>query len=263
MEKVNGERPLKATRLKFFEDLIRAKTFADPTWSQGLCKADGKTYRLDGQHTSTQLVATPPDLFPANRNVQICTYEFDDFETDAANLFNKFDNPHSTRTNQEMGNFYKSPYDELDDIEAPMAMRILNGIYEYETTKGKGGNLLPPRVRGLYWGQAEYRMFSIWLDELFKSDGLRLDWLNTKSGIVAEMVNDWKLSPQHALVFWLYVMRENHPDVDHITRQLGEDFKKWRAKPERHSQNQFRTRASRAWVRYQKEVAPVEPQLVA
>lgn len=63
MEKVPGERPLKSARLKYFEDLINAGTFADPTWSQGICKEDGKTYRLDGQHTSTQLAASPPDLW--------------------------------------------------------------------------------------------------------------------------------------------------------------------------------------------------------
>lgn len=257
MEKVPGERPLKSARLKYFEDLINAGTFADPTWSQGICKEDGKIYRLDGQHTSTQLAATPPDLWATklvDRHVQITTYHFDSIEADAPALFNKFDNPASVRSNGDMMSFYMSGWNDLADVSSEAGLKTCNGIYDYEMTKKKGDRVIyPPRVRGFYFRNAEYRMFTNWLNGIFQSEGVRLDWLFGKSGVVAEMLADWKMSNDAATIFWLYVVRENHPDVDHISRQLGEDFKKWRAKPERHTQSQYRSRAMRAWIRFQKE----------
>lgn len=254
MKRVPGERLLKGIRLKYFEDLIKAGTFADPTWSVGICKEDSETYRLDGQHTSTQLAATPTELFPVGRHVQVTTYEFDSVGIDGAALFNKFDNPHSTRTNQDMMTFYRSEWDDIENINPELCMKIANGIYQWELgNKSKDKYLYSPRIRGSYYRAAEFRMFANWVNDIAQCDNIRLDFVLGKPGVMAEMLADWKISPEVAESFWLYVLRENHPDVDHITRQLGEDFKKWRSKPERHSQSQYRTRAMRAWGRYHKE----------
>jgi len=252
MKKMPGERPLKAARIKFFEDHIKNGTFGEPSWSLGICRRTQEKYRLDGQHTSTTLASLPPDAFPVERHVAITTYEFDDVTSDGAALFDKFDNPRSARTNDDMMGFYRAEYDDMMDIENGLCVHIASGIAEFELSR-KDGRVLPPRQRGLYFEGAEYRLFANWANDLVMDNAIVNDWLFGKAGVVAEMFADWTTDKSVATEFWSYVLKESHPDRDHITRELAEDFKKWRQRPERRPPSVYRKYATKAWTRYRKE----------
>lgn len=256
MDKLPGERPLKQKRLKFFEDHLKAGTFIDPRWSVGICKKDGKKYRLDGQHTSTILTTIAhdtPEIFPKDKLVTIDTYEFDSIEEDAAMLFDTFDNPASTRSNEDMMGVFKSEHDDLSGIGSGFCVEATAGIYFYESHQ-KNGKKYPPRVRGLYLVEEQYRDFVNWLKQLFDEEGVKNGWLMNKSGIIGEMLSDWKTDAATAKEFWSYVLKENHPDVDHTTRELIEDLKKWRIKQEHKKQEDYGKIAAKSWKRYRKEV---------
>lgn len=253
MDRLPGERPLKPKRLKFFEEHIVNGTFIDPTWSVGVCKADGKKYRLDGQHTSTILASLAPEVFPKDKLVTIVTYEFDSITEDAVMLFDMFDNPASARNNEEMMNVFRAEHEELTDTSSAMCVAVGNGIYQYESAQEKG-KLYPPRVRGLYFHDERNINFAQWVRDLFSAEGVKNGWLLNKSGIVSEMLADWILSAEVASEFWSYVLKENHTDPDNITRELADDLKRWHAKQERKSQQEYRSKAQKSWKRYRKEI---------
>ena len=253
MDKLPGERPLKAKRLKFFEDHIKEGTFIDPSWSVGVCKKDGKTYRLDGQHTSTILASQPPETFPQNKLATIITYEFDSVEDDAAMLFDTFDNPQSSRNNEEMMGVFRASHNDMSELSNSLCVHVANGIFQYESSQGKGV-IYPPRVRGLYFTDERNIKFAHWIKSLFDDDNVKNGWLLSKPGIIGEMLADWLFNNEVASEFWGYVLRENHTDPDNITRELAEDLKRWRVKQERKSQEDYRSRAQKSWKRYRKEV---------
>jgi hypothetical protein len=74
----------------------------------------------------------------------------------------------------------------------------------------------------------------------------------TKPGLVAEMLADWKTNPELATSFWSLVLTESHPDVNHETRELSREFKRWTSAP-KFKQEKYRSRARRAWQRFRKE----------
>ena len=86
----------------------------------------------------------------------------------------------------------------------------------------------------------------------------------SKYGIVAEMLSDYIASVEDATEFWGYVLTENHPDKNHVTRDLADDLKKWHIKQERKSQEEYRAKAAKTWVRFrkEKEIDKVRPSLV-
>lgn len=253
MDKLPGERPLKDRRLKFFQDHLTAGTFVEPTWSVGICKQDGKKYRLDGQHTSTLLASLSPELFPTGKLATIITYEFDTIAEDAVVLFDMFDNPASARNNEEMMGVFKAEHEDLESLPNSMCVAVTNGIYQYESEQEKGKRY-PTRVRGLYFQDERNISFAQWVRKLFTAEGVKNGWLLNKSGIVSEMLADWILSEEVAAEFWSYVLRENHPDPDNITRELADDLKRWHAKQERKSQQEYRSKAQKSWKRYRKEI---------
>jgi hypothetical protein len=253
MDKLPGERPLKAKRLKFFEDHIKEGTFIDPSWSIGICKADGKTYRLDGQHTSTILASLSADIFPQNKLATIVSYEFDSIEEDAPMLFDTFDNPQSARNNEEMMGVFRSSHSDMDELSNSLCVNVANGIFHYESGQAQGV-IYPTRVRGLYFADQRNIDFAQWIKSMFDDEAVKNGWLLSKSGIISEMLADWILSAEVATEFWSYVLKENHADPDNITRELAEDLKRWRVKQERRSQEEYRTRAQKSWKRYRKEM---------
>jgi hypothetical protein len=253
MDKLPGERPLKQKRLKFFEDHIKAGTFIDPSWSVGLCKADGKTYRLDGQHTSTILASLGSENFPEGKLATIITYEFDSIQEDAPMLFDTFDNPASARNNEEMMGVFRAEHESMGGLSNSLCVNVANGIFQYESSQDKGV-IYPPRVRGMYFADQRNINFALWIRDLFEDDAVKNGWLLSKSGIISEMLSDWLLSTEVATEFWGYVLKESHPDPDNITRELAEDLKRWRVKQERRSQDEYRSKAQKSWKRYRKEV---------
>jgi hypothetical protein len=254
MEKLPGERPLKSTRLRFFEDHVAAGTLRDLRWTKGIHRETGKCYRLDGQHTSTVLATLAPERFPRHLQVEISTWEFDSLGDDRPAIFDMFDNPKSARSNEDMMGVLTCEYEELRALGNPFAVKVAAGIAEYESTQ-KIPQLYPPRRRGMYFlAVPEYRTFAVWLHGFEHHHALVNPGMFGNKGIVAEMVADWKISVPLATEFWSYVLFENHPDRDHVTRELAEDLKRWSLKHEQRPAKDYRLRSQKAWRRFQKEV---------
>jgi hypothetical protein len=252
-----GERSLRPARIKFFEEHLTAGTFAGVTWTIGICHADGKTYRIDGQHTSHTLMNLSAEAFPADLVALIVTYEFDDTELDGAALFDLFDNPRSSRTNEDMMGFNRAKFPDLLDVPLRLCVYIGNGIYDYEEAQ-QSKRLYPARMRGLYYRSDEYRVFAHWINTFAKDDAVEngnLGWVFTKSGIIAEMLAGWKAAPAMAGTFWNLVLTESHKNPRHLTRLFAEQLKEMRREAKRQSQEAYRLKTQKAWKRFQRDQA--------
>jgi len=251
MEPLPGERDPKPGRILFFQKHLKEGTFIDPTWSKGICKADGKEYRLDGQHSSWMLanldLAEPfPELM-----VTIQIYEFDSIAGDSATLFDIFDNPASVRTDIDIMGIFKAPYMELKDIPKKFLDQVAKGIRFQQRELTANGEVFQRRSKGVYFKHEVYRNFAVWLYQFHAS---KHDWMISKDGIVAEIVNDYQYNPQLAYDFWSQVFFESNPDPDHITRDLSTTLKDWTRATKKKTALQFQKMTKKSWDTYRKLV---------
>jgi hypothetical protein len=248
MAPLPGERDCKLKRLAFFEKHVSNKTFIDPTWSKGICKADGKEYRLDGQHSSRVLAKLDPENFP-ELMVTIDIYEFDSIEEDAALIFEKFDHPDSVRDDIDMIHFDKAQHPDLRDLDKRFLDKAAKAILFYQRELVKDGELFPKRRKGLYFGDERNRKFVLWLSQFI---GTTHDWIVRKPAILAETYADYLYNEEMATEFWSWVFKENNTDETHESRELTRTLKDWTRALKKRPAIQFQKRTKQAWDRYRR-----------
>jgi hypothetical protein len=245
MTPVDGERPFKEGRLEYLKMQLEKGTFFGVQWDKGIERGTDKLYRLNGQHSSHLLADLDPDHFPQGLFATVTTWEFD--AQDKPTIFDYFDNPRSARSNTDKMNTYRVEHSDLADIDLDLLVHTVNGVFAYNAGLGKDGVRIPPRDRGVYLKEPGYRQFARWLHS-FKDS--RNKWLLGQAGITAEMLAAYNKSESIASEFWGNVLREDHPDADHESRELARTFNEWKARANRKTQADFRKKASVFWKRY-------------
>jgi hypothetical protein len=253
---VPGERCLRPARRMYLTTQLLHGKFCGPDWAVGVCKEDGLTYRLDGQHSSDLLANLPSGTpFPTGLLVTLTTYEFDSM-ADAADVFNLFDNPRSVRNNADMMGIYAAHVPELKGYTRDFLIEVSNGLHEAEMQRKRRGAkdavLFGPRDRGLYFAvpdRPDFVAIVHWLaDFRERKNGSFL----SRSVIVSDMIANRAMAPELAKEFWTLVFSENHPDPDHETRILAETFREMLAvaAKQKLDLNVFRRKSQRAWKQF-------------
>lgn len=261
MQPVPGERPLRQTRLNFFLNHLRHKTFNSPNWAKAVIDETNEEYRADGQHTSNVLATCDESLFPQGLQVTVGTYRLTGTD-DLADLFDLFDNPLSARSNADKLGIYIADYEEFRQIDRSFLNKIAHGIdYYYRDAIGaghQGVTVFGQRQHGLYFHDPAHRAFALWLYPLREA---KHSWMFTKPGIAAEIYADWQGHPELAQRFWREVMTESNPDVEDETRELATTLRDWAKKQPRVKQDKFRHYAKKIFDRYRRthSVAEAEP----
>jgi hypothetical protein len=255
MEQLAGERLLKAPRIRWLHELLEGHTFAGPSWAVAIQRTDGQVYRANGQHSSHVLSHLPATLtFPENLLVTIETYEFDTHE-DAFDIFDLFDNPKSVRNNVDAIGRFSVQHPNLVDLDRNYLYTLAGGINAYDARLPDGLLNVPPRHRGLLFENPLYREFTRWAAPY-------LDCKNhvflSKAGVVAEILTAYIDDPDRARQFWDLVFAENHPDVDHETRELAESLKNLSKRP-RVLPDAYQKAARKFWRRFKAHTAIVTP----
>jgi hypothetical protein len=252
MQAVPGERPLRQSRVTFFLNHLRHKTFASPNWAKAFIEKTGQEFRADGQHTSNALATCDEALFPAGLSVTVSTYRLTSMD-DLADLFDLFDNPQSARTNAEKLGIYIADYEEFQGKDRTFLNNIAHGIDYFlrdAIAAGRQGvTVFGQRQHGLYYHDSAHREFALWLYPLREA---KHSWMFNKQGIVAEIFADWQSHSELAQRFWQEVMTESNPDVEDETRELGTTLRDWSKKQPRVKQEKFRHYAKKIFDRYRR-----------
>lgn len=252
-----GERELRPARLKFLRSHIKDRSFVGPNWAIAVGDKTGETFRINGQHSSNLLASLEPEEFPDGLNVTIDVYEFTDFDTDAAGLFNLFDHPRSARTDTDFMGIFRARHEEFVGMDNAFLVKIASGIdanIRMRVEKAEGGaktqlygELLPHREHGNYFENKQYRQFAVWLYQ----------WRNTthfafvgRNGVTSEILEDWRASVEFATEFWSYVFRENHPDPEHESRELVRELQALVMKPKKVAADEWQKKTRKYWSRF-------------
>lgn len=246
---VLGERPLKPSRVQDYVTQIRNNNFNFPTWGVIRDTATGQCLRVNGQHTSAALALIPEAEFPPHLRGTYEVYDSDDIAMDAPLLFAKYDNSKAARTSIDWMAQYAASFPDLKLVPPVFLVKATNGIQfliRVQLAKNPAFPLIlfSPHDHGLHFKSANNRAFALWLHQWIKTKN---EWMLGNAGVVAEMYADWQVQPKTATEFWDYVLKENHPEPDHDTRQLADQFSEWQKKARKVKPSQFRIQANRVW----------------
>jgi hypothetical protein len=142
------ERDIKSKRLDYLRDAVLGGTAIAFTWTKAKVAASGKTYRVNGHHSSTMLAELNGD-FPAGLKAHIDTYEVPD-DTTLGLLFQQIDSRQSARTVDDISGAYQGLQPDLAGVPKLAGRKAIEGYVWYE--KNKVGNDVPS-------GDARFNLF--------------------------------------------------------------------------------------------------------
>jgi hypothetical protein len=268
MSPLPGERSIKPAHIDFLEKHALQGTFFGPDWAEVKDLSTGRTYRCNGQHSSTMLSRLPEGKFPVGLKATITKYEIDSVNDDGINLFELFDNPHMTRDGVDIMGAGVAGLHELDNIDRKFLIKVANGLaasvrnvneerqVAYEKLLKKDPNVVPPtfelwhQARQLfnYFFNAENRKFAVWMDSLRNTSigkqSAENEFVFKCAGVVSVMYADWKKDKQFATTFWTEVITGSG-EPDSTSRELARELRKLNTKDKK-NQKDFRKVAAKA-----------------
>jgi len=220
MPKFIGERPLLKQHVDFLESKLVSGTFHSPQWAIAK-RADGTTYRVNGQHSSTML-ANANGHFPNGLNVTLLEYLIDD-EVDLANLFSEFDHPKQVRSRRDTYNAHAKTQAEVANICTKSLGQILGGIAYAKEVTGSGitkrNNDAEYRAKMVH--DPEIREFMNWANIVIDQNNSKM----LKVPVIAAAYLTYQSNKTQADQFWRYVRDDSHPNNQNPTRTLSEFLK--------------------------------------
>ncbi len=236
-----GERALQPRRVAFLRNHIAKGSFVGPDWAIATDLSTGQQYRINGQHSSSVLAGLDDALFPANLLASVTYYECDVLKDDSPDLFDLFDNPRSARSDTDHMGTMRAQFPDLiaAGVDNRFLVRVTDGINlnQQERRESLLKNpvnqahlikLWPHRERGMYFTDPAFRAFAIWL---WQWNGSKHWTYVSRSGIVSEILDDFRYNPSIATEFWGFVFYENHPDKDDESHSLSTALDAMRSKP--------------------------------
>lgn len=274
MEPMPGERDEEPTRIKRLHDLLDDGQFQGVDWHFASDLKTGKRFRVDGQHSSKMLAALSSQKVPVVL-ATITEWEVDDITSpDGYFLFEKFNQPWSTRTASDvMGVGTAQCKDLAGVVPKPFLVSVAKGVSawikakndsalaEYQRRKKKDpdapkpkqGKLPKPRQLSVYFREEERRKFAIWAHGMSKNpmeQPVLHRSLLSQAGILAEMYDEWRENVESTTVFWTWVLNASHPDPEHESRELANEYLETKAKAKRITQEKLRQLARKYYRRY-------------
>lgn len=275
-----GERPFKPNRMNEIIILVRNSLFNYATWSILRDKNTGEMFRCNGQHTSAAFAALGADL-PAGLFVKWEVFETDDAKNDNHILFGMFDNSKSARGNEDWTANWVASYQDLRGVPPKFLVHIQNGIQLHNKTevdridaveKAKAAKtktvykptehpdliIYPFQKHGMHFDNPDNRTFALWAYGWVggKKAGrantrlVKNEWMLGNSGTVAAMYANRREQPELAHAFWDYVLRENHPNENHDTRELADVLMDFHRGLRKHRSTEYLEKAMKYWRRF-------------
>lgn len=218
MEPVPNDRPLSGARKKILRNAIIEGRFRTCEWAEVFCKETGKTYRVNGKHTST-IISEMNGEAPKDLCIIHEKYEADKL-SDIANLYATFDVRASNRTTNDINAAYAASVPELAQLPKRIINVSVTGMSYSERSCKSGGNhhgsaLPEERAQKLLI----YPEFPVFVNRIVsKPDSCRHI---LRGPVVAAMKSTWDKNKTAASEFWQLVRDESHPSNKDATRTLA------------------------------------------
>lgn len=198
MEPSPTERDLDPSRLNYLRQKAEAKTLVTFQWA--VAKFNGRTVRINGQHSSTMLNQMNGS-FPDGLQVHLDTYKVDD-ETDLAVLFRQFDARKSSRTGADVAGAYQGLYKNLAGVPKPVAKLAIEGIAYYLRYVEGVGSLSGDDQYAMF-EQSRYHPFVQWMGDVHSVKTPEMKVIP----VAAAMFATFETNAEQARIFWDQVSR--------------------------------------------------------
>jgi hypothetical protein len=228
-----GDRPLSEKRLTEHIDSIRRGAMRTMDWGRAYCKEDGKTYRVNGKHTSLIMTEWDTSILGPYPRIHSSTTDYVcDKLTDVANLYSTFDSRTVARTATDTYRPYEKTVEGLDGRHEHAIKALVGGLnYLPTSTTANRQRSAMSRVEMLN----TEREFCAWiLDHLVgeNSPGVVSERDKRRrrlmrANMIKAIYKTYKIDPGQALVFWTIVRDDEvgtgrmGQERDAPPRQLG------------------------------------------
>ncbi len=241
-------RPSIATHLK---SSIEEGRFRLADFASVACKETGKTYRVNGKHTSTVL-SEMNGHFPKDLWAIVEKYQADTLQ-DVASLYATFDHMKSIRNRGDINKAFAAANPDLAEVPIKLINVSASGI-AYSMWEDGYASHDAEECAALLCANPD---FVLWTYFLLKGDSKKLRHM-TRRSVFAAMFKTFNRSQKASTEFWEMVRDESHPTNSHPTRKLsrhllthsmrhrdeyGKDCDSWHSMYARclHAWNAFRT----------------------
>lgn len=127
------ERDLKSKRLDYLKNAVLGGTAIAFMWTKAKVTASGKTYRVNGHHSSNMLASLNGE-FPSGLKAHIDTYEVPD-DTSLGLLFRQIDSRQSARTVDDISGAHQGLAPRLSDVPKLAGRKSIEGYVWYQKNK--------------------------------------------------------------------------------------------------------------------------------
>ena len=201
-----GERPIKASRMKFLKGQLDTDAFRIPVWASVKVKETGLTYHVNGQHTATLLAE-------ANGRARGQKVFFEEYEcetlADAAGLYSTFDYSEGSRSAHDINSAYAAAIPELAGTDKKVITLAISGLsflrcgswYAGLTSKTQRAERMERYVPDI-----------IWFSEV--SSGKDRGLLR-KAPVAAAMLASYAADPTKATTFWTNIREGSRSAKSH------------------------------------------------
>lgn len=121
-----GDRELREERAEDIRTAIVAGKFSGCMWASVFCKEDGKTYRVNGKHTS-KVLSEMNGSKPKDLELPVYRYEVDTLQ-DVAELYATYDRRRSVRTTRDINRSYAKTHPLLEPLPQKVIDLAVTGM---------------------------------------------------------------------------------------------------------------------------------------
>jgi hypothetical protein len=157
------ERECNQKRVDFLRDRLYAGLFHPPHWVKAV--VDGITYRANGQHSSSMLVAVD-GRFPEGMFVHVDTFECTNMDA-LALLFRQFDERKSARSPADVAGAYQGLESNLDDVPRYLGKLAVEGMVWFRKNVSRRDGTPVGDDRYVLFNEEDEHPFIQWFGSLF------------------------------------------------------------------------------------------------
>lgn len=194
------DRPLSPTRMAHLRRIVKEGNFLSAVWACVTCKADGKTYRINGKHTST-LFSQMNGEMPKDIEIVVERFQCDTLE-EVAHLYSSYDNKDSTRNQSAITRIWAATCPELEGVDARVLSCIVTSLSISESGTKVHGLTAEDRAKKM----VQYKDFALFVSQLISGQNLESKHL-LRGPVISAMFLTWKKDHDASAKFWKLVKR--------------------------------------------------------